>query len=151
MFIIYFNFIMEKQITKNRPDYIFSYWVLLWFLLYIAKIIHYNPKPLFVFGIFFSVFQIVIMFLYNKEFNYIFAFILANILMKILPFYFLYKTKVTRQDYYAIAISIFVYITWLKINNKNIYKFFIEYITPSDEGRKSFHITRTFDKLLGKR
>jgi len=75
---------MEKQITKNRPDYIFSYWVLLWFLLYIAKIIHYNPKPLFVFGIFFSVFQIVIMFLYNKEFNYIFAFILANILMKIL-------------------------------------------------------------------
>lgn len=142
---------MEKQITKNRPDYIFSYWVLLWFLLYITKIIHYNPKPLFVFGLFFSVFQVIIMFAYKKEFSYIFAFVLANLLMKILPFYVLYKTKVNQQDYYAIIIIISMYIAWLKINNINVYKFFIEYITPSDEGRKSFHITRTIDKILGKK
>jgi hypothetical protein len=142
---------MEKQITKNRPDYIFSYWVLLWFLLYITKIIHYNPKPLFVFGLFFSVFQVIIMFAYKKEFSYIFAFVLANLLMKILPFYVLYKTKVNQQDYYSIIIIISMYIAWLKINNRNVYKFFIEYITPSDEGRKSFHITRTIDKILGKK
>lgn len=86
---------------------------------------------------------------YNKSFKYILAFILANIMIKVLPFYFLYNTKVVKQDYYAIGLVVFVYLAWLKMNNRNIYKFFMEYITPSDSGRKSFLITRTINKLLG--
>ena len=140
---------MDKQITNKRPDYILSYWILIWFLLYIGKIVPYNPKPIFIFALCFAVFQIVIMFAYKKSFKYILAFVLANILIKALPFYFLYNTKVVKQDYYAIGLVVFVYIAWLKINNRNIYKFFIEYITPSDSGRKSFPITRTISMFLG--
>lgn len=34
-----------------RLDYVFSYWIFAWYLLYIAKITKYNPKFVLILGI----------------------------------------------------------------------------------------------------
>ena len=33
-----------------RPDLIFSYWIYLWYILYIFKVLKYNPKLAIIFG-----------------------------------------------------------------------------------------------------
>jgi hypothetical protein len=141
---------MEKEITPNRPDLIFSYWIVLWFFLYITKIIPYNPKYLFIAGIILAVFQVTIMLTYQKSFTYIFAFVLANLLIKGIPLYMLYRRKTHTIDLYVMLFSVFVYCCWLKMNNKNIKRFFMEYLTPNENGRKSFPITNVIYETLKK-
>ena len=82
--------------------------------------------------------------------EYVLAFLIANIFIKFIPLYFLYSHKTTTEDVYAMIIALIVYFGWLKINDKNIYKFFIEYITPSDTGRKSFPISNLVTNIMQK-
>lgn len=139
---------MEKEISPNRPDLIFSYWIFVWFLLYITKIVPYNPLYLFFAGISLACIQISIMFAYHKSFAYIFSFILANLLLKGIPIYTIYNRNTTISDLCVMAFMIVLYIGWLKFNNKNIKRFFIEYLTPSENGRKSFPITNFFHQIM---
>ena len=141
---------MSKQITPGRMDLIFSYWMLLWFFLYIAKIVPYNPKWLFIFAVAFTILQMSIMIYYKKNAEYILAFLIANTFIKFLPLYFIFGDKTTTEDIYAMIIALIVYFGWLKMNDKNIYKFLIEYITPSDAGRKSFPISNLITNIMAK-
>jgi hypothetical protein len=141
---------MEKELDPNRPDLIFSHWILIWYVLYIIGIVPYNPKYLFILGIALTVFQLGMMVLYHKSFSYIFAFILANLLMKGLPLYTIYNRKTTDMDAIVMMSSVALYAIWLKINNKNLYRFWIEFITPSANGRKAFPMVSSFQAILSK-
>jgi hypothetical protein len=141
---------MEKELDPNRPDLIFSHWILIWYVLYIIGIVPYNPKYLFILGIALTVFQLGMMVLYHKSFSYIFAFILANLLMKGLPLYTIYTRKTTDMDAIVMMSSVVLYAIWLKINNKNLYRFWIEFITPSANGRKAFPMVSSFQAILSK-
>ena len=141
---------MEKEITPNRPDLIFSYWLVLWFLLYMMKIIPYNPKYLFITGVVLASIQVLIMLSYQKSFFYIFAFVLANLLIKGIPIYMIYNRKTRPIDFCVMLFSVLVYYCWLKMNNKNVKRFFMEYLTPNENGRKSFPITNWIFESLNK-
>lgn len=141
---------MEKELDPNRPDLIFSHWILIWYVLYIIGIVPYNPKYLFILGVALAVFQLGMMVLYHKSFSYIFAFILANLLMKGLPLYTIYNRKTTDMDAIVMMSSVVLYAIWLKINNKNLYRFWIEFITPSANGRKAFPMVSSFQAILSK-
>ncbi len=129
------------ELPSNRPDLIFSYWLLFWFFLYIAKIVPYNPLYLFFMGVGLAVIQVSIMVSYSKSFAYIFAFVLANLLIKGIPIYFLYGIKTSRIDLYVILFAMAAYCLYLKMNGINIWQFIVEYLTPSENGRKSFPVT----------
>lgn len=141
---------MEKELDPNRPDLIFSHWILIWYVLYIVGVIPFNPKYLFILGIALAVLQFGMMLRYHKSFSYILAFIFANILMKGLPLYTIYNRKTTEMDVSVMMSSVVLYAFWLKVNNKNLYRFWIEFITPSANGRKAFPMVGSIQTILSK-
>jgi hypothetical protein len=139
---------MEKEISQNRPDLIFSYWILVWYLLYITKIVPYNPVYLFYVGICLACIQIAIMFAYHKSFAYISSFIIATLLLKGIPIYTIYKRKTTKTDICVMIGLVVFYVCWLKMNDKNLKRFLMEYLTPDENGRKSFPINNFFYQIM---
>lgn len=133
---------------SSRPDFIFSYWIIIWYFLYIAKITMYNPKFVFILALCFSVVQISIMFQYKKSAKYIAAFVIANILIKVIPLFTIWKTKTHINDVYFFFGLVVIYICWLKINDINLRDHFIDYITPSNVARQKFLISRTIYKSI---
>ena len=73
---------------------------------------------------------------------------MANILLKGIPIYTIYNRKTTTTDLCVMGGLIVLYIGWLKFNHKNIKRFFMEYITPDENGRKSFPITNFFHQIM---
>ena len=87
-----------------RLDYVFSYWILAWYLLYIAKITKYSPKFVLILGIIENSFII---------------FILLNIFIKIIPYYTVRNDKIIKKDIIATIILFIIYCLWLYINTGN--------------------------------
>ena len=139
---------MERILSANRPDYIFSYWILIWFFLYIAKIVPYNPLYLFFAGIGLAVIQMGIMLYYNKSFGYIMSFLMASMLIKAIPIYYLWDKKTTQTDMYLMWLSVVVFFGWLKLNGVSIRRFISEYLTPDENGRKSFPVTNVIYQIF---
>ena len=138
----------KMEITPNRPDLVFSHWIFLWFFLYISGIVPYNPLYLFFMGISLAVVQCSIMIFYSKSFAYIFSFVISNLLSKGIPIYFLYGMTTTPDDIYVMIFSVVAYFVWLKINGKHIHRIINEYITPSENGRKSFPLANFVYNML---
>lgn len=109
--------IQNKQNTI-RPDFIFSYWIFLWFLLYELKLVSYNPKNAISVGIVTNIFMLL--FLINKKakmYNII-KFIVINSIIKIIPFILISKTNVTNSDNYFFIFLVILYLSWIYFNDK---------------------------------
>jgi len=102
-----------------RPDFIFSYWIFIWFLLYWFKITKYNPKFLLIFGILENLLTIGLTVYYKTNILYIIYFVIIILFMKILPLYIVWnKTNNIRDLKRSLLIFIF-YSFWLKYNKTN--------------------------------
>jgi|TARA_B110000261_G_C12731071_1_gene216487 hypothetical protein len=104
-----------------RVDYIFSYWILFWYILFILKIINYNPKFILIIAIIQNSLGLLYKLLYEPILN---SFILAIIILftKIIPLYSIVNTKIKNKDiYFAILLFIF-YNFWIYINETNLYE-----------------------------
>ena len=66
-----------------------SYLIFAWYLLFIAKIVPYNPFWWLVIALFVDSFMTLEMVYYRNDFLIIFLFILINIFIKIIPIYYL--------------------------------------------------------------
>ena len=102
-----------------RIDYIFSYWIVFWYILYICNFIKYNPKFVIILGLFENVCILLIMFYYNTKPRLIFLFFIMMFLIKIIPLYTIWNTKITLNDIYFSLLVIIVYLLWMFINKKN--------------------------------
>lgn len=103
-----------------RSDYIFSYWIFLWFILYLLRLVPYNPKLIIILGII-EVSLTLIYFIYkNAPLRKIIKFIIINIIIKVIPLLIIYKDPLRKKDIYATFIFILIYIIWLYINNVNV-------------------------------
>ena len=107
-----------------RPDFIFSYWIFVWAVLYIAKIVTISPKFVLICGIIENLILLFIM-IYKKTYFYsIFKFIFINFWIKIIPIYLVWNTKITSKEIkYSVGLFL-VYIIWLYINNFDFYKIY---------------------------
>lgn len=106
-------------------DYIFSYWILLWYLLYIFRITQYNPK----FTLFIALIQNIMGLIYKLLFDSILnAFILAIIILfiKFIPLYSIIHTKIKKKDIYFTLLLFILYNLWIYINGTNLYEIMIE-------------------------
>jgi len=107
-----------------RPDFIFSYWIFAWFLLYFFKITEYNPKYLLLLGVLENLITVIMSFYYKTSIKYIIYFIFIMIVMKIIPLYLSWNNKNNftslRKDLVA-SISVFVlYSFWLYFNGTDV-------------------------------
>lgn len=107
-----------------RFDYYFSYWLFTWFILYIYKIIHFNPLYPLIISLFVNIIQIILFIYYKINYKYILFFIFINIFLKIIPIYIIYLNNYSYNDFIFFIILFTMYILWLKFNNINIFNTF---------------------------
>ena len=106
-----------------RPDFIFSYWIFVWYILYISGILPYSPKLAILLAISINIIMFVLMIYYKTKILYIFNFILINFFIKILPYYTLIREKIYIQDLKPLAIIFIVYSVWLYMNDLYVLKY----------------------------
>jgi len=68
-----------------RSDFVFSYWIFTWFILYLLKIVPYSPKFVIILGIIENLFVFMYMIFYKSPIYNIIKFIIINILIKVIP------------------------------------------------------------------
>jgi hypothetical protein len=124
MLILYCFIIMDY-----RFDYVFSYWIFTWFLLYQVGITSYNPKIAIIIGLIENIGILGLMIYFKNSFIYIFLFCLINFFIKVLPLWLLRKTKYELTDVYAMFELFLIYMLWLVINRVD----FIKYATDRYE------------------
>ena len=101
--------------------FIFSYWVLLWYLLYEFSFVKYNPKLWLIIILCFNLIQSLVMIYYNKFFM-LFLFIFVIFIMKIIPLWTLRNTRININDFIFGVVLFFIYYLFLLYNNYTLYK-----------------------------
>lgn len=99
-----------------RSDYIFSYWIFTWFLLYYLNIIKYSPKFVLILGLIENFFIIIYLLLNKSPLCKISKFIIINIIIKVIPLYLIFNDKIRYRDIYATIILFLIYLIWVYIN-----------------------------------
>ena len=99
-----------------RLDFIFSYWLLAWYLLYVFKVTTFNPKLGFVIGLIENVFMLLAM-IFAATLENIVYFLIINFFIKILPLYGLRHTRITGRDTIAFFALFGVYLVWVYANS----------------------------------
>lgn len=105
---------------QSRFDFVFSYWVFVWFLLYHFKLVSYNPKFALVIALFANIIKLFTMIYYNNSFIYIVLFILIQLCIKIYPLWTLRNTIITTREIISTMIVFILFNLWLWLNNESI-------------------------------
>lgn len=101
-----------------RIDFIFSYWIFAWYLLYMIQIINFNPKFALICGLIENIIIILLMIYFKTKYKLIILFLIMCFIMKIIPLYTLSATNIQILDI-KITIKIFCYyLIWMIANNK---------------------------------
>ena len=118
---------MDTTQTHNqniiRIDFIFSYWIFLWYIFYILSIVKYNPKFALSIALFFNTLQIGLMIYYKNSLTLILLFSFVTFLIKGIPLWSLRQTPYEMKQVGYTIILYGVYSLWLWINNTTPYRF----------------------------
>jgi len=106
----------------ERFDFVFSYWIFAWFILYELQITHYNPKIALIIGLLVNLIELSTMIYYKNSFFNIFLFSFMIFILKIVPIWILRKTEYKIIDIYADIGLFIIYLFWLFMNHVNIKK-----------------------------
>ena len=99
-----------------RVDLVFSYWILAWYIAYMAKLTPYNPKWAFILGIIENIVLAIALVLYGGVISSIVLFLLVNVILKGVPLYTIYNTKSTITDIYVLMGLFVLYTIWVQLN-----------------------------------
>lgn len=119
----------------SRFDFVFSYWIITWYILYEFRLISYNPKFILILGILVNIFEILLMIYYNNYLIYILVFIITNTFIKLFPLWTLRHTIIRKTDI-IFSIGLFLlYNFWLFVNNIHLSKFILDsfYLTKENK------------------
>ena len=103
-----------------RIDLVFSYWIYIWFILYIFKYTIYSPKFALTLGVLDNIVLLFLMFIWGTSVKTIIWFVIINTLIKVVPLYYLRKEPYKMKDVYFTMGLFLIYIIWLHINNQSL-------------------------------
>lgn len=100
-----------------RVDYIFSYWILLWYVLFMLNVTTYNPLFLLYVALFLNVLGI-----YDKlsSMKNTLIYIFIIILIKVIPIYSIRHKTIKIEDIYVSLVLFFIYLLWIFMNDISI-------------------------------
>ena len=104
-----------------RFDFVFSYWIFVWYVLYEYKIVRYNPKIALFLALFHNLLRLTTMIYFNNSIIYILLFILIQLCIKVYPLWTLRNVSSSPHDIYAMIGLFVLYNLWLWLNNENIF------------------------------
>jgi hypothetical protein len=103
-----------------RIDLVFSYWIFIWYLLYIFKFISYSPKFSLTIGLVDNIIMFIMMLTYGTSYKTIIYFIIINTFIKVIPLYYLRNNLIKMRDVYFTIILFTIFIIWLHINSQSL-------------------------------
>jgi len=104
-----------------RPDLIFSYWIYLWYILYIFKVLKYNPKFAIICGIIENLIILLLMCIYNTKKILVLLFIIMFFILKLIPLYTIWNDKIQFNDDIKNTSLLFItYLLWIHLNQLTI-------------------------------
>ena len=109
----------------ERFDFVFSYWIFSWYLLYELGITSFNPKFALTIALFENIIQLCMMFYFKNTIINIIMFCFINLFIKIIPLWRLRNTNYNLIDVYATLILFIVLLLWMDVNDMK-YTTFIE-------------------------
>ena len=106
-----------------RFDYVFSYWIFAWYVLYEIGIVDYNPKYPLLFALLVNVFLLAVMIYYKNSFVYLFLLCFINFIIKVIPIWTLRNTNYYQDDIIAYCLLFVVYLGWISYNKFDLLSF----------------------------
>ena len=105
-----------------RFDYVLSYWIFAWFLLYKMHFVSFNPFFALVLALIINLLFLCFAIFYNYNHFDIFAFAFVNFCIKVIPLCCFSKSEMVlkSKDYFFTLLLFLFYLLWLKINAKKI-------------------------------
>ena len=105
----------------ERFDFVFSYWIFAWFLLYWFRVIPYSPKLAMCLSILENAVLLGIMiFLLQSSMETVTKFAIINMFIKVIPLYAVWNDKINwKRDIIIIMVLFLIYAIWLFINSKS--------------------------------
>lgn len=101
-----------------RLDFIFSYWILIWYLAYAVKFTNVSPKFALLIGIIEN-FALFLFMIYKKtDLDSLLRFGFGNLLIKVLPYYLLRDESIRHSDVVVTLFVFAIYNAWLYINSE---------------------------------
>jgi len=110
----------EKGKEIEKFYYIFTYWIFIWYLFYIYKFVNLNPKFALIMAIIENICILFLMFYYKTNLNLVFLYIIMMIILKIIPLYSIWNTKIGNKDIIWTFILFIIYLIFRFVNNKTI-------------------------------
>lgn len=103
-----------------RVDLVFSYWVAVWYLLYIGKMTTYSPKLMLFLGLCVNVAMLGAMLWYGTAWSGILSFVLVNLVLKVYPLYTLRTEPLRWREVYP-SIAVFaIFGVWLHLHHTSL-------------------------------
>lgn len=99
---------------------VFSYWILVWFILYYFKLTQFSPKFAITVGILENIVLFIFMIIWGTSLRTKIWFVIINTLIKILPFYYLRNEPYNLKDIYFTFGLFLLFVIWLHINKENL-------------------------------
>lgn len=110
-----------------NSSYVFSYWIFLWYILYICKIVIYNPKIILYFSLFIIIIEILYLIYYNAPYKKLIVYITINIFLKVFTLLSIINTKINyKNDLLFTLLLLFIYYIYMKINNESFINYYIK-------------------------
>ena len=104
-----------------RFDLVFSYWIYLWYILYVFKITIFSPKFPIILGLLDNIIMLFLMLMYGTSKRTIFYFIIINTLIKIVPLYYLKNEPLKMKDIFFTIFLFIIFILWLHLNKQSLF------------------------------
>lgn len=131
-----------------RFDFLFSYWIFIWYFLYIFGVTTFNPKIALVIAILQNIMLLIFMFYANQSWFNLISFCIVNTVVKIIPFWTLRHTMYRWKDFYALAYLFIIYVGWLYVNNQLTTRILKQMIERLQDNKPVGPFTYFIDKYI---
>ena len=132
-----------------RFDFIFSYWILAWYVAYMVKFTDYIPKFVLIVGILENLVVLFYMIRFGSNFRTISRYMGVNAVIKVLPLYTVRNDPIRIKDIVATAVYFLIFTGWLYVNEESLtgnYNKIIDSLINNRDETPLMKMLTTFDK-----
>ena len=132
-----------------RFDFIFSYWILAWYVAYMVKFTDYIPKFALIVGILENLVVLFYMIRFGSNFRTISRYMGVNAVIKVLPLYTVRNDPIRIKDIIATAVYFLIFTGWLYVNEESLtgnYNKILDSLINNRDETPLMKMLTTFDK-----
>ena len=132
-----------------RFDFVFSYWILAWYVAYMVKFTDYIPKFVLIVGILENLVVLFYMIRFGSNFRTISRYMGVNAVIKVLPLYTVRNDPIRIKDIVATAVYFLIFTGWLYVNEESLtgnYNKILDSLINNRDETPLMKMLTTFDK-----